>query len=104
MQSKPVEGKYRDGAAYSVYLIFRTSNKIAVKGKWQDMQWFNTTRNTRVSALLYAKEKDIFTSWSNNSIQQQNLCDVGLAYGKGISTAKTKSTTTKKSKYYILIL
>jgi hypothetical protein len=65
------------------------------------MQWVNTTRNTRVLVLLHANVKAIFTSLSNNRRQQQNLCDVGLAYGKRIYTAMAKSTTMKKSKYYI---
>jgi len=51
------------------------------------MQWVNTMRNARVSVLLYANVKTIFMSPSNSRRQQQNLCDVGLAYGKGISTA-----------------
>jgi hypothetical protein len=103
-QSKPAEGKYRNWAAYSVYLIFRSSNKIAVQGKKQDVQWVNsTTRNTRVSVLVYANINAILTSLSNNCRQQQNLCDAGLAYGKRIFTAKAKSTTMKKSKYYITI-
>jgi len=103
--SKPVEGKYRNGAAYSVYLIFRSSNKIAVQGKKQDMQWVNsTTRNTRVSVLVYANINAVLTSLSNNRRQQQNLCDAGLAYDKRIFTAKANPTTMKKSKHYIPIL
>jgi len=68
------------------------------------MQWVNsTTRNTRVSVPVYANINAIFTSLINNRRQQQNLCN-GLAYGKKIFTANAKSTTMKKSKYYIPIL